>query len=384
DIESVDAEIARQYQLNEKVTNEEYKIWKKTVPLLYDTVQSHALQFLSLTCQWLPEVELDADKQSLRAQFVFGTNTSGYQQDYLQVGSIQLPETLDSQNAIPVPTTNDPTFNVVKKWKHNGEVNKAKVSPNGKLIATLSNSGSVYVFDRFSSGEGHRTELKYHTKEGYALNWINDSELLSGTDDGKISSWDVNRDVPVNAFASHSATVNDISANKVHQFLFASASDDQTYQVHDLRTPATPFITRNLGAAVNAVCFHPELGTMFATGSADMVVGLWDLRKPSAPFRQLRGHTGAVTNVEFSPTDSSYVMSNAADKRINIWNLEHLGSDFDEENYFSRNEKGAYYDPCLEFIHAGHTYKVNDMAYHPSLSHVSISVGDDNLLEVWK
>lgn len=38
----------------EKLINEEYKIWKKNTPFLYDLLITHALEWPSLTCQWLP------------------------------------------------------------------------------------------------------------------------------------------------------------------------------------------------------------------------------------------------------------------------------------------------------------------------------------------
>lgn len=44
------------------VTNEEYKIWKKNSPYLYDLVVTHALEWPTLTCQWFPDQE----------QWVFG------------------------------------------------------------------------------------------------------------------------------------------------------------------------------------------------------------------------------------------------------------------------------------------------------------------------
>lgn len=34
--------------------NEEYKIWKKNTPFLYELVVTHALEWPSLTVQWLP------------------------------------------------------------------------------------------------------------------------------------------------------------------------------------------------------------------------------------------------------------------------------------------------------------------------------------------
>lgn len=41
----------------EKTINEEYKIWKKNAPYLYDLVVTHALEWPTLTCQWFPDVE---------------------------------------------------------------------------------------------------------------------------------------------------------------------------------------------------------------------------------------------------------------------------------------------------------------------------------------
>jgi hypothetical protein len=42
---------------NEKLINEEYKIWKKNSPFLYDLVITHALEWPTLTCQYFPDVE---------------------------------------------------------------------------------------------------------------------------------------------------------------------------------------------------------------------------------------------------------------------------------------------------------------------------------------
>lgn len=53
DMASADDETAT---LHKKV-NEEYKIWKKNSPFLYDLVITHALDWPSLTTQWLPDFE---------------------------------------------------------------------------------------------------------------------------------------------------------------------------------------------------------------------------------------------------------------------------------------------------------------------------------------
>jgi histone-binding protein RBBP4 len=44
----------------EKLVNEEYKIWKKNTPFLYDLVMTHALEWPSLSVQWLPSCHTSA------------------------------------------------------------------------------------------------------------------------------------------------------------------------------------------------------------------------------------------------------------------------------------------------------------------------------------
>ena len=43
--------------IEEKIINEEYKTWKKNSPFLYDLMLSTALEWPTLTTQWLPDVQ---------------------------------------------------------------------------------------------------------------------------------------------------------------------------------------------------------------------------------------------------------------------------------------------------------------------------------------
>lgn len=43
--------------VQEKCVNEEYKIWKKNAPYLYDLVVTHAFEWPTLTVQWFPDIE---------------------------------------------------------------------------------------------------------------------------------------------------------------------------------------------------------------------------------------------------------------------------------------------------------------------------------------
>merc|ERR1739848_148896 len=76
--------------VEERVINEEYKIWKKNTPFLYDLVMTHALEWPSLTAQWLPDVTRPEGKDYSVHRMILGTHTSD-EQNYLLIASVQLP-----------------------------------------------------------------------------------------------------------------------------------------------------------------------------------------------------------------------------------------------------------------------------------------------------
>ena len=61
--------------VEERIINEEYKIWKKNTPFLYDLVMTHALEWPSLTAQWLPDVTCPEGKDYSVHRLLLGTHT---------------------------------------------------------------------------------------------------------------------------------------------------------------------------------------------------------------------------------------------------------------------------------------------------------------------
>lgn len=61
--------------VEERVINEEYKIWKKNTPFLYDLVMTHALEWPSLTVQWLPDKTTPEGKDYSIHKLILGTHT---------------------------------------------------------------------------------------------------------------------------------------------------------------------------------------------------------------------------------------------------------------------------------------------------------------------
>lgn len=61
--------------VEERIVNEEYKIWKKNTPFLYDLVMTHALEWPSLTAQWLPDITRPDGKDYSVHRLLLGTHT---------------------------------------------------------------------------------------------------------------------------------------------------------------------------------------------------------------------------------------------------------------------------------------------------------------------
>ena len=71
---------------------EEFRVWKKNTPILYDLVVSHALEWPSLTVQWLPsEPSPDSDGSFAVHKLILGTHTSDDYPNFLLVAEVLLP-----------------------------------------------------------------------------------------------------------------------------------------------------------------------------------------------------------------------------------------------------------------------------------------------------
>lgn len=405
DLALAEKQIVHDYQTKEKVTNEEFKLWKKLVPVLYDYIHTHALEYSSLAVKWLDGYSASDDGTKIRVRFLYGTNTSLNAQDYVKLGELEIPATLApdytskiSKNGgrpLSVPLEEEYSrspLNIVSLWPHPGEVNCLRVAPNGTKFLTFDNRGLVHMFHVNSSED---TEFNHHKLEGYALEWIDNDKFLSGANDSQIALWDVSKpSTPIQLFKTHDAVINDISYNHPGQNIFGSVSDDYSTQIHDIRvvdnsSHLNPVIKLTNSHIQNSFQFHPEIKTIFAQGGKDNIVSIYDMRNTSKPVRKLFGHTDSVYGIlwdKHNHGDSIY--SWGLDRRVITWDLNNLDEEFvyptDVNENSRRRNNVSKVDPCLKFIHGGHTNRVSTVDIHPQISDLVISVGDDTLLEVFK
>uniref|UniRef100_A0A8C8HER1 Histone-binding protein RBBP4-like N-terminal domain-containing protein n=1 Tax=Oncorhynchus tshawytscha TaxID=74940 RepID=A0A8C8HER1_ONCTS len=393
--------------VEERVINEEYKIWKKNTPFLYDLVMTHALEWPSLTVQWLPDVNRPDGKDYAVHRLVLGTHTSD-EQNHLVIASVQVPNDDAQFDASHYDSEKGAEFGgfgsvsgkieIEIKINHEGEVNRARYMPqNPCIIATKTPTSDVLVFDYTKhpskpdpSGEcSPDLRLRGHQKEGYGLSWNPNlsGNLLSASDDHTICLWDIGAGPKegkiVDAktiFTGHTAVVEDVSWHLLHESLFGSVADDQKLMIWDTRSNNTSKPSHAVDAhtaEVNCLSFNPYSEFILATGSADKTVALWDLRNLKLKLHSFESHKDEIFQVQWSPHNETILASSGTDRRLNVWDLSKIG----EEQSAEDAEDGP---PELLFIHGGHTAKISDFTWNPNEPWVICSVSEDNIMQVWQ
>ncbi|PFX31200.1 Histone-binding protein RBBP7 [Stylophora pistillata] len=392
--------------VEERIINEEYKIWKKNTPFLYDLVMTHALEWPSLTVQWLPDVTKPDGKDYSVHRIILGTHTSD-EQNHLVIASVQVPND-DSQLDTSHYDSEKGEFggfgsvtgkiDIEIKINHEGEVNRARYMPqNPCIIATKTPTADVLVFDYTKhpskpdpSGECRPDiRLKGHTKEGYGLSWnpnLN-GNLLSASDDYTVCLWDISNIAKEakqmeaqRIFTGHTAVVEDVSWHLLHESLFGSVADDHKLMIWDTRSNNSSKATHTVDAhtaEVNCLSFNPYSEFILATGSADKTVALWDLRNLKLKLHSFESHKDEIFQVQWSPHNETILASSGTDRRLHVWDLSKIG----EEQSSEDAEDGP---PELLFIHGGHTAKISDFSWNANEPWVLCSVSEDNIMQVWQ
>lgn len=371
---------------------------------------SRALEWPTLTTQWLPDKKEVPGKAFNTHRLLLGTHTSQQQKEYLQIAHINLPippaatladynpqnEELGGHGAAKEPIQ----FSIVQKIIHPGEVNKARYQPqNPDIIATWAADKNIYVWDRSKhpsvpkDSSDPQATLKGHKMEGFALEWNKHTagQLLSGSEDKTVNLWDLQKDFtldtksvsPSKTYTHHSATVNEVQFHPIlGKNLFGSVSDDLTMQLMDMRAPSTnkpAILFKNAHQdAINTFAFHPTMDKLFATGSADKTIAVFDLRfADHGKIHSLEGHKDAITKVDWHPSDSSILASSAEDRRVIFWDLARAGMEQTPEDA----EDGP---PEMLFMHGGHTNRVSDFTWNMNDPWVMCSAAEDNLIQIWR
>lgn len=368
-------------KLQESTKREEYLVWRKNVPFLYDMMFSVALKWPTPSVQWFPSAER-LDNRSTVQRLMLTTFSNGAAGEELLFANVIFPDLID-EDAI---NHADIELNFSQSIPLPLDINKARYSPLAtNIIACITEQDEVLIYDytkhsSIGSLNGPEASFAGHLGGGFALSWNQTkwSEFVTGGRDKTIKIFDVNKGV-TNTILAHNQIVNDISHSYFNSHVFASVSDDLSLVLHDtrkdlIRAENIIRIEKCHFSTVESCAFSPLKAELLATGSSSGEIKVWDTRNTSEPIFLLRGHTNAVNVIKWSPHSESIIASASKNGRVMIWDLNKTDLVFDD----------ATESPELCFVHGGHMSSVDDIDWNPAEPFEIVSVSNDGLLHIWK
>lgn len=375
--------------------DEEYDLWVSNVPIMYDFVSETRLTWPSLTTQWLPG-ELkprEVDGQDyFRQELLIGTHTTDDEPNYLKIAAIDLPKDVISQldsdedgNDAAEGSSNNhrkSKIKIVKKFKHNLEVTRARFMPQSpNILATINGEGTITVFDREKDQDSSEVNsYSFHTQNGYGLAFNKNlsGQLLSASDDSTVAIWDITRTTPLQIFKSHSDIVNDCKWHEFKGSIFGTVSEDNTLMIFDSKANSDhPISKLSLSSPFNTLAFSKHSENLIAAAGIDSNVYLYDLRNLRKPLHSMAGHEDSVTSLEFSPHQDGILTSSGSDRRVIMWDLFNIGAEQQQEDAYD----GV---PELLMMHGGHRSAVNEFSYNWNVPWLMCSTEEENVLQIWK
>ncbi len=184
---------------------------------------------------------------------------------------------------------------------------------------------------------------------------------MFSTSGATVDVWDVNRAEPVHTFSWGADTINTVRWNQAETSILASCATDRSVMFHDMRTKSS-LAKLILSMSSNAVSWNPMEAFYFAVANEDHQTYVFDMRYLDKAVNVLRGHVGAVLDVDFAPTGQEIVTA-SYDKTIRIFDVRKGSS---RDIYHNRRMQRLF---CIKFS--------MDSKY-------VMSGSDDGNVRVWK
>jgi WD40 repeat protein len=202
---------------------------------------------------------------------------------------------------------------------HRNSVMAIAFRPDGQILATGSEDGTVVLWDRFAHLPLNTPLLQENANMVYSLAFSPNGEILTaGTKDGRVYIWDI-RDplspaVLLETFSDHVQGVYSMAFSTDGKLL-ATASDDGTALLWDIETLR---LFRQIDYPAVSLAFSPD-GNHLALGSREGLITVIDTTtyEQTAQYR----HSNRVFSLQFSP-DSRILASGSSDKTIILWDME--------------------------------------------------------------
>ena len=247
---------------------------------------------------------------------------------------------------------------------HSDAVNSVAFSPDGSRIVSGSGDNTLRLWNA-ATGEPIGKPLTGHAKAVKTVAFsLDGNHIVSGSDDCSLRLWDANTGQPVGEpLLGHSDAVNSVAFSPDGSRI-VSGSGDNTLRLWNAVTgepigkPLTGF-----KSWVMSVAFSPDNNHM-ASGSWDNTLSLWTAVSMGQP---LKGHEDAVMSVAFSP-DGTRIVSGSWDTSLRLWDAAAL-----------RQWNPAAACQPIGLTLKGHTGKVQSVAFSPDGTRIVSGSADNTL-----
>lgn len=209
--------------------------------------------------------------------------------------------------------------NRTSSWKTSyGYTNSALFSPDGNLIVSTSNDGSLSVWDAKTHDN---LGTAYHQDSSTLRHAVNHATfspdmryIISASEDNTIKVWDAATLKEIRTLRGHQSEVLSTTFNH-DQSLIASTAADGTIKIWETATYQEKTTLRH-HKAVNSVVFSKD-DQLMVSASDDSTAIVWDA-KTFEKKQTLKGHSAEIDMVSISP-DNRLIVSGGEDGSLKIW-----------------------------------------------------------------
>ncbi len=215
--------------------------------------------------------------------------------------------------SLPSPKTKKSLFaNSIRLLGHEAEVLACVFSRCGEYAASAGQDRSIFLWDVFDPQCRNLGVLKGHGHTILDLAWDVDTAILySASADHTARVWDISTGQRLRKLKAHADIVNAIDIMPHGSELLASASDDGSVLLWDLRQREI-IADIAMDFPITSVAFGKTVeGGYVFFGGLDNTIKAYNLRKGEIEY-ELLGHHDTITGLALSRS-GNYLLSNSMD-----------------------------------------------------------------------